>query len=70
MMVSFVSGLVWPEIKQVMAIYPRNFHILTGIFTTVFVHKDLEHLSSNSLPLFVCLFGLFYFYKEIALKVT
>jgi membrane associated rhomboid family serine protease len=70
MMVSFVSGLVWPEIKQVMAIYPRNFHFLPGVFTTVFVHKDLEHLSSNSLPLFVCLFGLFYFYKEIALKVT
>ncbi len=70
LVISFISGLAWPEIKQVMAIYPRNFHFLSGVFTTVFVHKDLEHLSSNSLPMFVCLFGLFYFYKEIALKVT
>jgi len=70
MLVSFISGLAWPEIKQVLAIYPRNFSFLSGIFTTVFVHKDLEHLSSNSLPMFVCLFGLFYFYKEIGLKVT
>lgn len=70
MIVSFISGLIWPNIKQALAIYPRDFHYLSGIFSTVFVHKDLEHLSSNSLPLFVCLFGLFYFYKEIALKVT
>ena len=70
MIISFVTGLNWPNIKQILAIYPRDFHYLIGVFTTVFVHKDLEHLSSNSLPMFVCLFGLFYFYKEIAFKVT
>ena len=70
MLISFIGGIVWPNIKQILAIFPRDLHYLTGILTTVFVHKDLEHLSSNSLPLFVCLFGLFYFYKEIAFKVT
>lgn len=70
MLVSFISAVVWPNIKETLAIYPRDFHSLAGIITTVFVHKDLDHLSSNSLPLFVCLFGVFYFYEAIALKVT
>ena len=70
MVISFISAVIWPDIKQTLSIYPRDFHYIAGVFTTVFVHKDLEHISSNSLPMFVCLFGIFYFYKEIALKVT
>lgn len=67
---SFVAGVVMPEIKVELALYPRNLSFLSGAITTVFVHKDLAHFSSNCLPLFVCLFGMSYFYKAIALKVT
>lgn len=68
-MISFIIGNHYPEIKHYLAIYPRNPYYLGGIFSTIFVHKDLDHFSSNILPLSVCLFGLYYFYKEIATKV-
>jgi membrane associated rhomboid family serine protease len=33
------------------------------------IHGDWNHLISNSLPLFVSLLSIFYFYKDAALKV-
>lgn len=56
-------------IENVLALYPRNSNFMIGIFTTVFLHSDLLHLVSNSLPLYGCMLALFYFYKEIALQV-
>jgi membrane associated rhomboid family serine protease len=51
------------------SIVPRNLTYLKGIITMVFVHANLEHLSSNFLPFVICSFGLFYFYKDIAFKI-
>jgi len=42
---------------------PRGF---LGIITSVFVHADLAHLTSNSIPFLVLGMMLFYFYKKIA----
>ena len=67
---AFPMGILWPDLKHQFALFPRSFNYLLGIITTIFVHKDLEHLSSNYLPFFVAIIGLFYFYKNIALKVT
>lgn len=39
---------------------------MPGIITSVFVHGDLDHIASNSLPLLVLGMMLFYFYKKIA----
>lgn len=69
MPLSFIAGFTYPEIKQMLALYPRNPAFLSGIVGTIFVHKDLEHFSSNCLPLFVCLFGIYFFYRELANKV-
>ncbi len=59
-----------PAIIPKYALLPHSFEHLPGIFTSVFLHASLEHLSANFLTLSVCLFGIFYFYKDIALAVT
>jgi membrane associated rhomboid family serine protease len=52
-----------------LGIYPRSLAGLKGILTGPLVHKDMEHLTANSIPLFVLGASLFYFYREIAVKV-
>ncbi len=47
-------------------ILPRMVEGLPGIFTSVFIHGDIEHIASNSIPLLVLGMMLFYFYKKIA----
>ena len=45
---------------------PRNIQGLAGIFTMPFLHGDLSHLFSNSIPLLVLLFSIFYFFHKKA----
>ena len=47
-------------------ILPRTAEGLKGIITSVFIHGDVEHIASNSIPLLVLGMMLFYFYKKIA----
>jgi len=47
-------------------ILPRSYEGLIGILTSVFIHGDLDHITSNSIPLLVLGTMLFYFYKKIA----
>lgn len=58
------------DFTDTLALYPRDTTHLIGIITTVFLHNDLLHIASNSLPFIVGMLSLFYFYKEIAIKVT
>ncbi len=48
---------------------PRTTHGLIGLITSPLIHADFGHILSNSIPLLVLGTLLFYFYKEIALKV-
>ncbi len=50
-------------------IYPLNPKGLRGIFFAPLIHGSWQHLVNNSIPLFVLTLTLFYFYREIALKV-
>ncbi|MDR2973045.1 MAG: rhomboid family intramembrane serine protease [Bacteroidales bacterium] len=43
---------------------PRDIAGLSGIFTMPFLHGDLPHLCSNSIPLLVLLFSIFYFFHK------
>lgn len=45
---------------------PRTIKGLNGIIFSPFLHSDLEHLASNSLPMLVLGMLTFYFYKPIA----
>ncbi|MCL7753573.1 rhomboid family intramembrane serine protease [Polaribacter sp. Z022] len=50
-------------------VYPRTFVGFRGVFLTHFIHSNTNHLFNNSIPLFVLLSSLFYFYKKVAYKV-
>jgi membrane associated rhomboid family serine protease len=51
------------------ALLPRSQEGLWGIITAPLLHADFGHLFSNTIPLLVCGFLLFYFYRQIAWKV-
>lgn len=50
-------------------IVPRQFNGLTGIFLAPFLHANLPHIISNSIPLFVLTLSLFLFYEKQAISV-
>ncbi|MDB9928318.1 rhomboid family intramembrane serine protease [Flavobacteriaceae bacterium] len=66
--------IYWVEITfgynfNTYGILPREIKGLRGVLFSPFIHSDASHLSSNSIPLFVLLASLFYFYRKIAHKV-
>jgi membrane associated rhomboid family serine protease len=50
-------------------ILPRTFTGLQGVIFSPFLHNDLNHIANNSLPLFILILALIYFYREVSLKV-
>lgn len=50
-------------------IYPRTFSGLQGVVFSPFLHGDIDHIASNSIPLFVLTAALIYFYRGVSLKV-
>jgi len=72
--VLFLWIIFWVEVKygynfNKYGIYPRSFKGLRGVFFSPFIHGDIKHLYHNSIPLFVLLFSLYYFYRKIAFKI-
>ena len=66
--------IYWIEIQfgfnfNKFGVYPRTLQGFRGVFFTHFIHSDTSHLFNNSIPLFVLLCSLFYFYKDLAYKV-
>mgnify|MGYP003683266211 CR=1 FL=1 len=66
--------IYWVEIQfsfnfNKFGVFPRTFEGFRGVFLTHFIHSNTNHLFNNSIPLFVLLSSLFYFYKDIAYKV-
>jgi len=53
-----------------LGIFPLSLKGLPGIIFSPFVHADFGHLFNNSLPLFFLATALFYFYSEIAVKIS
>ena len=51
-------------------IYPRSLYGLKGVLFSPFLHANLEHLYNNSIPLFVLLAAIRFFYREISIKVV
>jgi membrane associated rhomboid family serine protease len=51
-------------------IYPRTWSGLKGVIFSPFIHGSVQHLLSNSLPLFVLMAATIYFYRNVALKVN
>jgi membrane associated rhomboid family serine protease len=53
----------------VLGIYPLRLSGLIGILTAPLIHADFSHLASNSVPLLVLGSALFYFYRDLALRI-
>lgn len=52
-----------------LGVIPRTLEGLPGIIFSPLIHSGIDHLLSNTLPLLVVGSGIFYFYKEIAIRV-
>jgi len=71
----FILWLVyWIEVRfhvylNNYGILPRTFTGLRGIVLSPFLHGSLEHLYNNSIPLFLLVAALRYFYRRHALEV-
>ena len=50
-------------------IYPRVIQGLTGIISSPLIHANFKHLFSNTVPLFILGWCLFYFYKDLGYLV-
>jgi membrane associated rhomboid family serine protease len=55
---------------SILGIYPLQLKGLPGIFLSPLIHENLKHLFDNSIPLFCLSTAVFYFYSEVALKVS
>lgn len=53
-----------------LGIFPLSVNGLQGILFSPLIHEGFGHLFNNSLPLFLLGTFLFYFYSEIAVKVS
>ena len=47
-------------------VYPRTLEGVKGIFLSPFIHGSIHHLFSNSVPLFVLMFMILFFYRKVA----
>ena len=52
-----------------LGVHPLHADGIPGIFLYPFIHGSFKHLMANSIPFIVLATALFYFYREIALKV-
>lgn len=50
-------------------LYPRKISGLQGILFSPLIHADFKHIMANSIPLLVLGTGLFYFYRDLAIRV-
>jgi len=57
-----IFGLHWNDYGM----KPRSLDGLFGIITMPFLHGDMAHLFSNSVPLLILLFSIFYFFHKKA----
>ena len=74
MAVIVIWTVFWVELKfhvnlNDYGLYPRKLSGLRGIILSPFIHGSLEHLYNNTIPLGFLLSALFYFYRNIAVKI-
>ena len=50
-------------------VFPRTTKGFRGVFLMHFIHSNTSHLFNNSVPLFVLLTSVYYFYRDVACKV-
>ncbi len=64
-----LSELLFDWHLSFLGVYPLSWEGLHGILSMPLVHGDLKHLSANTAPFLVLGIALFYFYREISVRV-
>ncbi|HSV87093.1 MAG TPA: rhomboid family intramembrane serine protease [Bacteroidales bacterium] len=69
MWISKLAELIFNVRFTGLGIFPLSAQGLVGILVSPFIHSDFSHLAGNSISIIVLGGLLFYFYKELALRV-
>ncbi|OYQ37742.1 rhomboid family intramembrane serine protease [Flavobacterium cyanobacteriorum] len=68
-----IWGVFWVEVKYEdlthYGIFPRTPGGLRGVLFSPFLHGSLEHLYNNSIPLFLLIAAMRFFYRRQALQI-
>lgn len=64
-LLALIQNQLVPELNSY-GIVPLTGRGLIGILTSPFLHADFKHLWSNTIPLWVLLSALFYYYPKVA----
>ncbi len=67
--VIYIIDLIIPIDFTGFGILPRSSSGIKGILFAPFLHLNLAHIMSNTMPLMILLTGLFWFYERIAWRV-
>jgi membrane associated rhomboid family serine protease len=65
-----VSEILFTADFTHLGIYPMEIKGLPGIILSPLIHDDFKHLFNNSISLVVLWTGIFYFYSEVAFRVS
>lgn len=52
-----------------LGVFPLHLNGLQGVIFSPFIHSNFNHLISNSVPFFILLFMLIYFYRRISYRI-
>jgi membrane associated rhomboid family serine protease len=65
----YVLEIIFPGDFSHFGILPRTISGLKGVFFSPFLHGDIKHLYNNTIPLFVLITALRFFYRKQSLQV-
>ena len=65
----FLSEDMWGWQMKKLGVHPREISGLPGVLSMAFLHNTWEHLTQNTLAIFVLNSILFYFYRKIAPQI-
>ncbi len=69
MWIIFGISSIAPESINSYGILPRTQEGLWGIVCAPFLHRDYEHITANTIPVFVLTLVLLFFYENLAFRV-
>ena len=68
-LIHIIQG-IWDLDFRTLGVYPLSFSGLRGIIFSPLIHAGYDHLISNTFPLLILGTALFYFYRELGLRIT
>jgi membrane associated rhomboid family serine protease len=65
-----IASLVFDWNLVILGVFPLKISGLKGILFSPLIHSGFQHLISNTFPLLILGTALFFFYKELGIKIT